>query len=66
MCSYNKVNGKWSCENEKNLMTDLRERLGYEGFVMSDWGAVHNLTDISKGLDQDMSFGQDIWNQDSM
>jgi beta-glucosidase len=66
MCSYNKVNGKWACENENNLMTDLRDRLGFDGYVMSDWGAVHSVTDISKGLDQDMSFGGDIWNQDSL
>lgn len=66
MCSYNKINGKWSCENEETLTRDLRGRLGFDGFVMSDWGAVHNLTDITKGLDQDMSFGQDIWNQDSL
>jgi beta-glucosidase len=66
MCSYNKVNGAWACENKSILVTDLRERLGFEGFVMSDWGATHSVDDIEKGLDQDMSFGNDIWNQDSL
>lgn len=60
MCSYNKINGKYACENKDSLTTDLRDRMGYEAFVMSDWGATHDVTDISQGLDQDM--GNDVWN----
>ena len=44
MCSYNKVNGNWSCENNSTLNTDLRERLGFEGWVMSDWSATHSVS----------------------
>ena len=53
MCSYNKVNGKWSCENPDTLQRDLKERLGYKGWVMSDWGATHSMS-INAGLDQEM------------
>ena len=48
MCSYNKLSidgGKhtWACENPKLLKTDLRERLGFKGFIMSDWAATHSV-----------------------
>ena len=35
MCSYNLINGEWSCQNNETLNTDLKERLGFKGFVMS-------------------------------
>lgn len=42
MASYNKIGGTHMTEN-KNYLTDiLRSEWGYEGLVMSDWGAVHN------------------------
>jgi len=54
MCSYNKVAGdKWSCENPETLATDLKQRLKFEGFVMSDWGATHS-TSLAAGLDIEM------------
>ena len=53
MCSYNKINGRWSCENDDTLRVDLKERLGFDGWVMSDWGATHS-TSINQGLDQEM------------
>ncbi len=55
MCSYNKVNGVYSSEN-KWLLTDiLREKWGFEGFVMSDWGAVCNrAAGVEAGLDLEM------------
>jgi beta-glucosidase len=53
MCSYNKINGAWSCENNATLNHDLRDVLGYKNWVMSDWEATHSLS-ISKGLDQEM------------
>ncbi len=37
MCSYNKINNIWACENDATLNTDLKGRLGFKGFVMSDW-----------------------------
>lgn len=53
MCSYNKINGRWACENNETLQRDYKERLGFEGFVMSDWGATHS-TSIMQGLDMQM------------
>jgi beta-glucosidase len=54
MCAYNKVNGTYSCANPKLLNEVLRKSMGFQGFVMSDWGATHNLSDFSNGLDQEM------------
>lgn len=56
MCSYNKINGTYSCENPNTLRRDLKQRLGFEGWVMSDWGATHS-TSIEAGLDQEMPAG---------
>jgi len=63
MCSYNLIQadalnqtGNWSCENSATLKVDLKERLGFKGWVMSDWGATHS-TSISRGLDQEMPGG---------
>eukprot|EP00755_Sulcionema_specki_P016436 Sspe_Gene.10360::Locus_3458_Transcript_1_1_Confidence_1.000_Length_2315::g.10360::m.10360/K05349/bglX; beta-glucosidase len=53
MCSYNKIRGTYSCENPETLARDLKERLGFKGWVMSDWGATHS-TSINEGLDQEM------------
>jgi beta-glucosidase len=55
MCSYNKVNTKYACENP-NLLTDyLREDWGFDGFVVSDWGAVHSTApSANAGLDLEM------------
>jgi beta-glucosidase len=53
MCSYNKINGDWSCENPVTLKHDLKEKLGFKGYVMSDWGATHS-TSLMRGLDMEM------------
>lgn len=59
MCSYNKVYGKFACENEKLLTTLLREKLGFKGFVVSDWGATHDgETSIRAGLSIEMPSGE--------
>jgi len=52
MCSYNRLDDTYSCENNSTLNTDLRERLGFKGYVMSDWGATHSVS-IPQGLDQE-------------
>ncbi len=55
MCSYNKLNGKYAAENHRLLTEILREEWGFEGFVVSDWGAVHNRVDaLEAGLDLEM------------
>jgi len=54
MCSYNRVRGKWACDSAE-VMTDLlRNQLGFEGWVMTDWGATHTLGALEAGLDQEM------------
>jgi beta-glucosidase len=54
MCSYNKVNGDWSCENDELLKRTLKQEWGFRGFVLSDWGATHSAAKaINAGLDQE-------------
>ena len=55
MCSYNKIGDVWACENNSTLNTALKERMGFKGWVMSDWGATHSTKDSANhGLDQEM------------
>lgn len=42
MCSYNPINGIYSAENKYFLKDVLRDEFGYDGVIVSDWGAVHN------------------------
>ncbi|MDM5336427.1 glycoside hydrolase family 3 C-terminal domain-containing protein [Fictibacillus enclensis] len=61
MCSYNKVNGKFASENNYLLNEILKEEWGFEGFVVSDWGAV-NERDIAleNGLELEMPASKGI------
>eukprot|EP00413_Alexandrium_margalefii_P039480 CAMPEP_0204586102 /NCGR_PEP_ID=MMETSP0661-20131031/47296_1 /ASSEMBLY_ACC=CAM_ASM_000606 /TAXON_ID=109239 /ORGANISM="Alexandrium margalefi, Strain AMGDE01CS-322" /LENGTH=628 /DNA_ID=CAMNT_0051595715 /DNA_START=27 /DNA_END=1913 /DNA_ORIENTATION=- len=52
MCSYNKINGAWSCENPETL-GELKKTMGFTGYVMSDWGATHSPS-LAQGLDMEM------------
>ncbi|UUZ86964.1 hypothetical protein LJK88_33060 [Paenibacillus sp. P26] len=55
MCSYNKVNGTYASENPYLLTDILRGEWGFEGYVMSDWGAVNERVDALKaGLELEM------------
>jgi len=56
MCSYNRINGTYSCENAETLQGHLKTTLGFKGFVMSDWGATHSAS-IAQGLDMEMPIG---------
>mmetsp|Transcript_35795 Transcript_35795/g.94007 ORF Transcript_35795/g.94007 Transcript_35795/m.94007 type:complete len:845 (+) Transcript_35795:43-2577(+) len=58
MCSYNRINGTYACENDVTLTTDLKKAMGFQGFVQSDWGATHS-TSVSQGLDQEMPMTPD-------
>ncbi len=55
MCSYNRLNGDYASQ-KKVLLTDiLRKEWGYQGAVVSDWGAVHATAEpINAGLDLEM------------
>ena len=53
MCSYNKVDGDFACENDWLLNEVLKGDFGFRGYVMSDWGAVHStVKSVMNGLDQ--------------
>jgi beta-glucosidase len=54
MCAYNKVNGVYACDHEELLTDVLRNRWGFEGWVMTDWGANHSVGSLEAGLDQEM------------
>jgi len=54
MCSYNKLNGDWACENNYLLNQVLKHDWKYPGFVMSDWGGTHSAAKAANaGLDQE-------------
>lgn len=55
MCSYNRINGSYACQNSKVQNGLLKEELGFQGYVMSDWGGTHSgMASIDAGLDMDM------------
>jgi beta-glucosidase len=54
MCSYNRVNGPFACDNEVTQTKELKGELGFKGFITSDWGAVHSVLFINHGLDMEM------------
>ncbi|MCI6958149.1 MAG: glycoside hydrolase family 3 C-terminal domain-containing protein [Candidatus Faecousia sp.] len=55
MCSYNRLNGTYASEHPWLLTEVLRNEWGFEGYVMSDWGAVSNrVAGLAAGLDLEM------------
>ncbi len=54
MCSYNRVNGDYACENSYLLTDVLKKDWNFKGFVVSDWGATHSTEKASKaGMDHE-------------
>jgi beta-glucosidase len=54
MCSYNRVNGDFACENSYLLTDVLKKAFNFKGFVLSDWGGTHSAAKASHaGLDQE-------------
>jgi len=54
MCSYNRINDDFGCENSYTLQDVLKSDWGFKGFVISDWGGTHSTEKASAaGLDQE-------------
>ena len=59
MCSYNKLNGDYACENSYLLNDLLKKTWGFKGFVVSDWGATHSTAKAAlNGLDNEQPGGE--------
>ena len=55
MCSYNRINGVYASEDPWLLTTVLRDEWGFEGIVVSDWGAVNSrVAGVIAGMDLEM------------
>jgi beta-glucosidase len=55
MCSYNRIGGTYACENGDELTGVLRDAWNFDGFVMSDWGALHSTAPAANAdLDMEM------------
>ncbi|KAK5019822.1 hypothetical protein LTR39_000107 [Cryomyces antarcticus] len=58
MCSYNRINGSYGCENSKTLNGLLKDELGFQGYIMSDWLGTHSgVPAVEAGLDMNMPGG---------
>ncbi|KAI2780164.1 glycoside hydrolase family 3 protein [Daldinia loculata] len=57
MCSYNRINNTYGCENSKLLNGILKTELAFDGFILLDWNAQHNLESANAGLDMIMPGG---------
>lgn len=61
MCAYNKIDSVWCAENKYILKDILKDEWGYEGIVLSDWGAVHDINrSVYAGLDMQMPRNRNI------
>ncbi|MGA8041578.1 MAG: glycoside hydrolase family 3 C-terminal domain-containing protein [Terracidiphilus sp.] len=65
MCSYNRINGTYACENPYTLTDVLKKDFDFKGFVVSDWGATQSTVNAAMaGLDVEMpgndSFGEPL------
>ncbi|ORY59138.1 glycoside hydrolase superfamily [Pseudomassariella vexata] len=58
MCSYNRVNNSYGCQNSKLMNGILKTELSFEGFVVADWNAQHSgVASAQAGLDMVMPLG---------
>jgi beta-glucosidase len=61
MCSYNRINNSYGCQNSKTMNGLLKGELGFQGFVVSDWSAQHTgIASAAAGLDMAMP-DSDYW-----
>ncbi|KID79743.1 uncharacterized protein G6M90_00g016490 [Metarhizium brunneum] len=68
MCSYNQINNSYACQNSKLLNGILKDEMGFQGFVMSDWQAQHGGAatavaglDMSMPGDTEFNTGYSFW-----
>ena len=66
MASFNRINDDFACDNTTLLRDVLRDRLGFRGWIMSDYGANHSTAESANaGLDQEQpgegSWGAQLW-----
>lgn len=62
MCSYNRLNNSYGCQNSYTLNHLLKTELGFQGFVVSDWEAQHaGVASALAGLDMVMPSGSEYW-----
>jgi beta-glucosidase len=58
VCSYQRLNGSYACQNSKSQNGLLKTELGFQGYIMSDWGATHaGVSSVEAGLDMNMPGG---------
>jgi len=65
MCAYSRVNDVYSCSNDLLLNQILKGDFGFQGWVLSDFGATHRLSDLINGLDSAMPNGNAAGLRDS-
>ena len=66
MCSYNRVNNTYACENSKTQNGLLKGELNFQGFIVSDWGGQHSgLASANGGLDMAMP-SSSYWNDNQL
>jgi beta-glucosidase len=62
MCSYNRVNNSYGCANSKTQNGLLKTELGFQGFVVSDWGALHaGVASALAGMDMVQPNSANLW-----
>lgn len=65
MCSYNKVNGTFSSDNKKLLTDILRDEWGFQGLVVTDWGAMNNRVEaFQAGCDLEMPSSNGMFDEE--
>ncbi|KAM3415087.1 hypothetical protein BST61_g10220 [Cercospora zeina] len=66
MCSYNRINQSYGCENSKIMNGMLKGEMNFQGFVVSDWAAQHSSLDSANaGLDMAMP-NSDYWDDNKL
>src|SRR3954471_12449827 len=67
MCSYNRINGQYGCENAYLLNHVLKGQFRFPGWVMSDWGGTHSTVKAARnGLDQEQTIGPGTYFSDAL